>query len=106
MSLSSAVAWPDNPPLYVWQKMDALLGGVASVRPDALAERDRILAIMTRYRDGRGIYANGGCVDATREHLRWLCPGHAQIQLPTAVSNRPSASTTAPGARPASARPA
>lgn len=90
----------------VWQKMEALLGGVASAQPDAMAERDRILAIMTRYRDGRGIYANGGCVDATREHLRWLCPAHAQIQLPTAVSNRPSIGTTASGARPASTRPA
>lgn len=57
----------------VWG-MDALLGGVASAQPDAMAERDRILAIMTRYRDGRGIYADGGCADATREHLRWRVP--------------------------------
>ena len=90
----------------VWQKMDALLGGVAAGQPDALAERERILGIMTRYRDGRGIYANGGCVDATREHLRWLCPDHSQIQMPTAVSDRSFASSTAPGVRRASTLPA
>lgn len=86
----------------VWQKMEALLGGVAAGQPNALAERARILNIMTRYRDGRGIYADGGCVDATREHLRWLCPGHAQIQMPTAVSDQPEAGANASGARPPS----
>lgn len=90
----------------VWQKMETLLTGVAAGRPDALAERGRILGIMTRYRDGRGIYANGGCVDATREHLRWLCPGHSQIQMPTTVSEGPSEGTTAPGIRPVSTLPA
>lgn len=85
----------------VWQKMEALLAGVARAQPEALAERERILGLMTRYRDGRGIYADGGCVDATREHLRWLCPGPAQIHLPTAVADQPLARTTAHAARPA-----
>ena len=86
----------------VWQKMDRLMGSVAEGQPEALAERSRILDIMTRYRDGRGVYADGGCVDATREHLRWLCPGHAQIHLPEAVSDRPVAAPSAPDVWPTS----
>lgn len=63
----------------VWQKMDTLMAGVAAGVTAAQAEKDRILGLMTRYRDGRGVYADGGCIDATREHLRWLCPEHCQI---------------------------
>ena len=42
----------------------------------------RILERMLRLRDGRGIYANGGCIDASRECARPLCPGTADIRLP------------------------
>ncbi|MNW12450.1 hypothetical protein D3C71_2101430 [compost metagenome] len=37
---------------------------------------------MTRIRDPQGVYDQGGCIDATRERVRWVRPGHADIALP------------------------
>jgi hypothetical protein len=48
------------------------------------AELKRILAVMERYREPRGIYTEaGGCIDTTREFARWVCPGTADLVLPT-----------------------
>lgn len=47
--------------------------------PDRLAA---VLARMARLRDGRGIYAGGGCLDHSREFARSVCPGSARIALP------------------------
>jgi hypothetical protein len=44
----------------------------------------RILAAMQRVRDPRGVYRQGGCMDATRECARLVCPGSAQLMLPDA----------------------
>ncbi len=41
-----------------------------------------ILQHMMRLRDPRGVYAQGGCIDATREHTRWMRPGTSDIVLP------------------------
>lgn len=46
------------------------------------AEARRILERMLRLRDGRGIYAEGGTIDASRECARPVCPGSADIRLP------------------------
>ena len=64
----------------VWHRM-AQLGAGGS---QAKHERQQILERMMRYRDGRGIYADGGCIDATREHPRWMCPGTSTLDLPAA----------------------
>ena len=45
-------------------------------------EARRILDRMLRLRDGRGIYAEGGCIDASRECPRPLCQGTADLRLP------------------------
>jgi hypothetical protein len=45
-----------------------------------------ILAKMMRVRDGRGIYAQGGCIDATRDAIRWVCPVTADINVNNIVS--------------------
>lgn len=45
-------------------------------------EVERILAVMQRYREPRGVYQNGGCLDTTREFARWVCPGTADLVLP------------------------
>lgn len=42
----------------------------------------RILGTMMRLRDPQGIYAHGGCIDASREMPRWICPGTADLDLP------------------------
>ena len=48
------------------------------------AEVARIMAVMERYRESRGVYtAAGGCIDTTREFARWVCPGTADLVLPT-----------------------
>ena len=47
------------------------------------AELARIMALMTRYREPRGVYTEaGGCIDATREFARWVRPGTADLVLP------------------------
>lgn len=46
-------------------------------------ERQRILAVMARYREPRGVYTRaGGCIDTTREFARWVRPGTADLMLP------------------------
>lgn len=43
-------------------------------------EVERILGQMGRLRDPQGVYG-GGCIDASREFLRCICPGTADIVL-------------------------
>lgn len=46
-------------------------------------ELTRILAIMTRYREARGVYTDaGGCIDTTREFPRWVHPCSTDLALP------------------------
>ncbi|GAB3470855.1 lipoprotein [Massilia terrae] len=45
-------------------------------------ELARVLERMARPRDGRGVYAEGGCIDVSREFPRQVCPGTAGIVLP------------------------
>lgn len=42
----------------------------------------RILQQMLRLRDPQGTYADGGCIDASREFPRWVCPDTTDIVLP------------------------
>lgn len=46
--------------------------------PDELA---RIMKRMMRWRDPKGVYVDGGCIDTTREGPRWVCPGTADLVL-------------------------
>ena len=47
------------------------------------AEVARILALMMRYREPRGVYTDaGGCIDTTREFARWVHPGTSDLVLP------------------------
>lgn len=50
-----------------------------SANPAALAT---VVARMSRLRDGRGVYADGGCIDVSREFSRPVCPGTTGIVLP------------------------
>jgi hypothetical protein len=40
-----------------------------------------IIERMMRYRDVRGVYAEGGCIDASRDVVRWVCPGTSDLVL-------------------------
>ena len=42
----------------------------------------RILERMLQLRDPQGVYGNGGCIDASREFPRWVCPATTDIVLP------------------------
>lgn len=44
--------------------------------------RQAIMERMLRYRDPRGVYAEGGCIDTTREYPRRVCPGSPELELP------------------------
>lgn len=47
------------------------------------AEMTRILTLMERYREPRGVYTEaGGCIDTTREFSRWVRPGTTDLVLP------------------------
>jgi len=41
----------------------------------------RIVERMMRYRDVRGVYAEGGCIDASRDVVRWVCPGSSDLAI-------------------------
>jgi Protein-glutamine gamma-glutamyltransferase len=61
-------------------KVDQLIAA-SHQDPDELA---RIMVVMQRYREARGVYTSaGGCIDTTREFARWVCPGTADLVLPT-----------------------
>lgn len=47
--------------------------------PDELA---RVLDLMWRWREPRGVYVAGGCIDTTREYPRCACRGATRIDLP------------------------
>lgn len=46
------------------------------------AEVERILEEMLRLREPQGVYVDGGCIDASREYPRWVCPGTSDLVLP------------------------
>ena len=47
-------------------------------------QTQQVLERMQRLRDPAGVYAHGGCMDATREMSRWVRPGTCDIVLPDA----------------------
>jgi hypothetical protein len=59
-------------------KVDALVKA-ALQDPGEVA---RIVALMWRFREGKGIYRDGGCVDTTREFPRWVRPDTTDLVLP------------------------
>lgn len=46
------------------------------------ARTQNILGQMLRHREPSGMYGNGGCVDTTREYLRWVCEETSDLRLP------------------------
>lgn len=47
-------------------------------------EASRILDLMLRMREPKGVYQSGGCIDTSREYPRWMRPGTADMVLPPA----------------------
>lgn len=46
-------------------------------------EVEEILRIMLRFREPKGVYAAGGCIDTSREHPRWVCPCTSDLLVPS-----------------------
>jgi len=44
-------------------------------------ETRRILALMMEYRAPPGVYGTGGCIDMSRDSLKWVCEGTSNIQI-------------------------
>lgn len=44
-------------------------------------ETQRIVERMMRYRDVRGVYQDGGCIDASRDVVRWTCLNTSDLVL-------------------------
>jgi hypothetical protein len=62
---------------------DIVEAGVKASSADP-AETARILALMLRMREPKGVYQSGGCIDTSREYPRWMRPGTADMVLPPA----------------------
>jgi hypothetical protein len=45
-------------------------------------KKSRVLDLMMRMRDGKGIYAEGGCLDASRECPQQIYVGDCELKLP------------------------
>ncbi|MCM0035496.1 MAG: hypothetical protein NBV66_06885 [Burkholderiaceae bacterium] len=61
---------------------DIVRDKVAETKKSAV-ETNRIVAKMMRYRDVRGVYQEGGCIDASRDVVRWVCPNTSDLVLGT-----------------------
>ncbi len=53
------------------------------------AEVEHILGQMMRIRDPQEVYADGGCLDASREYPRFVCPDTADLVLPITEFSEP-----------------
>jgi hypothetical protein len=63
-----------------WMDEDIVAERVRATLADPGRKRD-IVARMLRYRDPRGVYGEGGCIDTTREYPRRVCPGSPELVL-------------------------
>ena len=41
----------------------------------------KVIDVMMKYRDPQGVYADGGCIDITRDTFRRVCPDSTSIQI-------------------------
>jgi len=67
---SGAAAMDEN---IVGKKMNMTFGDAEEMR--------RILAQMMEYRAPPGVYGTGGCIDMSRDSLKWICEKTSNIQL-------------------------
>lgn len=73
-------AWQDAH--GVWSMDEATVERRVQLSAEDETQKKEILEVMMRFRDPRGVYAQGGCIDTTRECPRLICPGTENIALP------------------------
>lgn len=59
----------------------AVSAEVAELKAGAAAQRRAIIERMMRYRDVSGTYAQGGCIDSTREYINYFQTGSPRLQF-------------------------
>lgn len=65
-----------------WQMNEAIVEEkVRDTQRDPVSA-EHILERMMRLRDPQGVFGDGGCLDASREYPRWVCPGSSDLILP------------------------
>lgn len=79
--------------IYHWRHGVYTLGsGTVAMNEDLVGEKmiatlsdaeetRRILAQMMEYRAPPGVYGTGGCIDMSRDSLKWVCKGTSNIRL-------------------------
>ena len=68
-----------------WMDEDKVDAYVRETLNDPVA-LDEVLGRMLRFRDPSGVFAEGGCIDTSRECPRRVCPETSNIVLPEIVS--------------------
>ena len=64
-----------------WQMDEAKVDACVLRTQSNPIERRRVLERMMRMRDPQGVYAEGGCLDASRERPRSVWPGHCRLHI-------------------------
>jgi hypothetical protein len=64
-----------------WQMNEAIVEEKVRDTMRDPVSAEHILERMMRLRDPQGIFADGGCLDASREFPRWVCPGSSDLIL-------------------------
>lgn len=69
---------------HLWMDEKRVHAGVSDSQSNP-HEAEQILQRMGRMQDARGTYADGGCIDPTREYPKSVLPATCGIQLPDVV---------------------
>lgn len=64
-----------------WQMDEGIVGDKVRDTMRDPASAEYILERMMRLRDPQGVLGDGGCLDASREYPRWVCPGSSDLML-------------------------
>lgn len=73
----------EEPDGRLWMDETEVEARVRASLADPAACAD-IMRKMMRWRDPQGVYADGGCIDTSREYARAICPRIAELVLPDA----------------------
>jgi hypothetical protein len=73
-------AWQDA--LGTWSMDESTVERLVQLTAEDETQKKEILKVMMRYRDPKGVCAQGGCIDTTRECPRLICQGTENIALP------------------------
>lgn len=65
-----------------WQMDEARVAQYVAATMADPTQRQAVVQHMMRWREPRGVYEGGGCIDTTREYPRWVCPSTADLVLP------------------------